>query len=243
MKSVRCRWTFRQNCCVLQEKLSGKWAALRIWSPHATIIASATATSNRKYRQTGSGRPLLPAQYLSIILAPLRTPERKTDIRLLAGIPQDFFRLPGQGRKDTSLTEIAIEAIESITGGIVRERNVIDRAIMLELRIKSVKQHFIESAVYLFSSMWMGQDSQNETFEQGIWRASLFLTIRLCLKTGISLWIRPTGTNRKNTGKQLARREPSFTWHHRATLYAGQTAQYQKGIHTKLDHTDDCLYS
>jgi DNA-binding NtrC family response regulator len=70
-----------------------------------------------------------------IVLAPLRSPERREDIRLLAEYFLETSTIcPGKRDKVTSLTKLAMEALEKHDWpGNVRElRNVVERAILLE---------------------------------------------------------------------------------------------------------------
>jgi DNA-binding NtrC family response regulator len=70
-----------------------------------------------------------------IVLAPLRSPERKGDIKLLA---EYFLKTsaicPEKRGKVTSLTKLAVENLEKYhwPGNIRELRNVIERAILLE---------------------------------------------------------------------------------------------------------------
>jgi DNA-binding NtrC family response regulator len=107
------------------------------------------------------------------------------DIRLLAEyLLRTSTVCPAKAGRITSLTEIALEAIEKHTWpGNVRElRNVIDRAILLETTDKiGLSSIFID---YEHSeplvSMWMRQDCQPvlsrvegiEPHTQGAWQAS-----------------------------------------------------------------------
>ncbi len=171
---------------VLQEKTFRKVGGISDLTTHATIIA----TSNRDLRQEVQANRFRRDLYYRlnicpIAIAPLRTDERRMDIRPLA---EYFLRTstvcPDKTGRITSLTEMAIEAIEKHTWpGNVRElRNVIDRAIMLETTDKiGLSSIFIDSEDSAPSaSMWMGsrqdiksgQDCQIEPPTQGVWRAS-----------------------------------------------------------------------
>jgi DNA-binding NtrC family response regulator len=121
---------------VLQEKTFRKVGGITDLVCKATIIAS----SNRDLRQEVQSNRFRRDLYYRlnicpINIAPLRTADRRTDIRILA---EYFLRTsticPGKADKITSITEMALEAIERhYWPGNVRElSNVIDRAIMLE---------------------------------------------------------------------------------------------------------------
>jgi len=121
---------------VLQEKSFRKVGGIKDISCSATIIA----TSNRNLKnEVQANRFRLDLYYRlnisPITLAPLRSQERRQDIRLLA---KYFLKTsticPQKCGKITSLTELAIEALEKHDWpGNVRELcNVIERAILLE---------------------------------------------------------------------------------------------------------------
>jgi two-component system NtrC family response regulator len=171
---------------VLQEKTFRKVGGISDLVCKATIIA----TSNRDLRQEVQANRFRRDLYYRlnicpITIAPLRTNERKMDIRLLAEyLLRTSTVCPAKAGRITSLTEIALEAIEKHTWpGNVRElRNVIDRAILLETTDKiGLSSIFID---YEHSeplvSMWMRQDCQPvlsrvegiEPHTQGAWQAS-----------------------------------------------------------------------
>ncbi len=121
---------------ILQEKTFRKVGGITDLVCKATIITS----SNRDLRQEMRDNRFRQDLYYRlnvcpIIIAPLRTIERRTDIRLLA---EYFLKTstvcPTKIGKITSFTEMAVEAIEKHNWpGNVRElRNVIERAILLE---------------------------------------------------------------------------------------------------------------
>ncbi len=121
---------------VLQEKTFRKVGGLKNIVCRATIIAS----SNRNLKsETQANRFRSDLYYrlnvAPIILAPLRFPERREDIRLLA---EYFLKTsticPHKEGKITSLTKLAVESLmEYDWPGNVRElRNVIERAILRE---------------------------------------------------------------------------------------------------------------
>jgi DNA-binding NtrC family response regulator len=121
---------------VLQEKCFRKVGGVKNISCNATIIAS----SNRNLKnEVQANRFRCDLYYrlniFPIALAPLRSKMRRQDIRLLA---KYFLKTsticPDKCGKVTSLTELAIEALEKHDWpGNVRElRNVIERAILLE---------------------------------------------------------------------------------------------------------------
>ena len=121
---------------VLQERTFRKVGGVKDITCNATIIAS----SNRNLRaEVQAGRFRRDLYYRldisPIVLAPLRSPERRDDVRLLA---EYFLKVsticPEKQNKVTSLTRLALEALErhDWPGNIRELRNVIDRAILLE---------------------------------------------------------------------------------------------------------------
>jgi len=121
---------------VLQERSFRKVGGLKDVRCKATIIAS----SNRNLKSEVEAKRFRDDLYYRlnigpIVLAPLRSPERRGDIKLLA---EYFLKTsvicPEKRDKVTSLTKLAIENLERYHWpGNVRElRNVIERAILLE---------------------------------------------------------------------------------------------------------------
>jgi len=121
---------------VLQEKTFRKVGGIKNIPCNATIIAS----SNRNLqKETKAGRFRRDLYYrlniCPITIAPLRAPERREDIRLLA---EYFLKTsticPEKIGKIASLARVAIEALEKHDWlGNARElSNVIERAILLE---------------------------------------------------------------------------------------------------------------
>jgi len=121
---------------VLQEKSFRKVGGIKDISCSATIIASSNRNLKNEVQANRFRRDLYYRLNISpITLAPLRSQERRQDIRLLA---KYFLKTsticPQKCGKITSLTELAIEALEKHDWpGNVRELcNVIERAILLE---------------------------------------------------------------------------------------------------------------
>jgi DNA-binding NtrC family response regulator len=121
---------------VLQERTFRKVGGLKTIKCNATIIA----TSNRNlYREAKANRFRRDLYYrlniCPVIIAPLRSPDRREDIPLLA---EYFLKTstiyPEKDTKIKSLTRLAIELLQRHDWpGNVRElRNVLDRAILLE---------------------------------------------------------------------------------------------------------------
>ena len=121
---------------VLQEKCFRKVGGVKNISCNATIIASSNRNLKNEVQASRFRRDLYyRLNICPISLAPLRSKMRRQDIRLLA---KYFLKTsticPDKCGKVTSLTELAIEALEKHDWpGNVRElRNVIERAILLE---------------------------------------------------------------------------------------------------------------
>ncbi|HRV20184.1 MAG TPA: sigma-54 dependent transcriptional regulator, partial [Anaerohalosphaeraceae bacterium] len=121
---------------VIQEKKFRRVGGTREIVCRATIIAS----SNRDLRQEASNGRFRADLYhrlciFPIHLSPLRSPSRRSDIRLLA---EYFIRTqticPEKAKWNLSITQLALEALEAYDWpGNVRElRNVIERAVLLE---------------------------------------------------------------------------------------------------------------
>jgi DNA-binding NtrC family response regulator len=121
---------------VLQEKTFRKVGGIRNIECKATIVASSNRNLNNEVLANRFRRDLYYRLNIGpITLAPLRSPERRGDIRLLA---EYFLKTsticPEKQDKVKSLTQMAIEALEKHDWpGNVRElSNVIERAILLE---------------------------------------------------------------------------------------------------------------
>jgi len=121
---------------VLQEKSFRKVGGIKNIPCNATIIASSNRNLRSEIQSSRFRRDLYYRLDVSpIVLAPLRSPERRNDIQLLA----EYFLVssticPQRPNTVTSLTKLALEALEKHEWpGNVRElRNVIERAILLE---------------------------------------------------------------------------------------------------------------
>ncbi len=121
---------------VLQEKTFRKVGGITDLPCKATIIASSNRDLKQEVQTNRFRRDLYyRLNICPINIAPLRTADRRTDIRILA---EYFLRTstvcPGKADKITSITEMALETIErhNWPGNIRELRNVIDRAILLE---------------------------------------------------------------------------------------------------------------
>jgi transcriptional regulator with PAS, ATPase and Fis domain len=121
---------------VLQEKSFRKVGGIRNIICKASIMASSNRNLNNEVRANRFRRDLYYRLSVSpITLTPLRLPERREDIRLLAEYFLETSTIcPEKRDKVTSLTQLAIEALEEHDWpGNVRElSNVIERAILLE---------------------------------------------------------------------------------------------------------------
>ncbi|MFA5552984.1 MAG: sigma-54 dependent transcriptional regulator [Phycisphaerae bacterium] len=121
---------------VLQEKTFRKVGGTTTLTCNALIIASSNRNlldevENKRFRRDLYYR----LSVCPINIQPLRSDERKQDIRVLAEyFLQNSDICPGKNKKIKSLTPMAIEALEKHDWpGNVRElKNVIDRAILFE---------------------------------------------------------------------------------------------------------------
>jgi len=121
---------------VLQERTFRKVGGIKNITCDATIIASSNRNLKTEVQANRFRRDLYyRLNIFPITIAPLREPERREDIQLLA---EYFLKAsticPEKRNKITSMTKLAIEALEKYNWpGNVRElRNVIERAILLE---------------------------------------------------------------------------------------------------------------
>jgi DNA-binding NtrC family response regulator len=121
---------------VLEEKKFRKVGGTKYIECNATIIAASNRNLKIEVKENNFRRDLYYRLNISpIILSPLRSPERKDDIKLLA---EYFLRTsnicPEKTGNINSLTKLAMEALErhDWPGNIRELRNVIDRAIMIE---------------------------------------------------------------------------------------------------------------
>jgi transcriptional regulator with PAS, ATPase and Fis domain len=121
---------------VLEEKEFRKVGGTKSIACKATLIASSNRNLLEEVNHNHFRRDLYYRLNISpIVVAPLRSPDRKEDISLIA---EYFLKTsnisPEKRNKVTSMTKLAIEALERHDWpGNVRElRNVIERAILLE---------------------------------------------------------------------------------------------------------------
>jgi transcriptional regulator with PAS, ATPase and Fis domain len=121
---------------VLQERTFRKVGGIKNIHCNASIIASSNRNLSEEVQANRFRRDLYyRLSTYPITIAPLRARERRADIGLLA---EYFLKTsticPEKANKITSLTKLAIEALEKHDWpGNVRElRNVIERAILLE---------------------------------------------------------------------------------------------------------------
>ncbi len=138
---------------VLQEKSFRKVGGIKNIPCSATIIASSNRNLKNEVRTNRFRRDLYyRLNICPVTLAPIKSQERRQDIRLLA---EYFLKTsticPEKCGKITSLTELAIEVLEKHDWpGNVRElRNVIERAILLETTDKIGL-----NAIYIEPTQW-----------------------------------------------------------------------------------------
>ncbi len=121
---------------VLEEKKFRKVGGTKNIKCNATIMAASNRNLKQEVQNNRFRRDLYYRLNISpIILAPLRSPERKDDISILA---EYFLKtstiFPEKRDQIKSFTKLAVEALEKYDwpGNIRELRNVIDRAILLE---------------------------------------------------------------------------------------------------------------
>ncbi|MBN2313804.1 MAG: sigma-54-dependent Fis family transcriptional regulator [Sedimentisphaerales bacterium] len=146
---------------VLQEKCFRKVGGTKNIPCNATIIASSNRNLINEIQANRFRRDLYYRLDVSpIVLAPLRSPERRNDIGLLAEYFLETSTIcPQKPNKIESLTQLAVEALERHEWpGNVRElRNVIERAILLETTDR------IGLGAIVINSIECGQASDNQT--------------------------------------------------------------------------------
>ena len=121
---------------ILQEKTFRKVGGVRDLDCKATIIASSNRNLKKEVREKRFRQDLYyRLNICPIQLAPLRSPQRRQDIQLLATYFLETSSICShRQRQITSITQLALEALSRHDWpGNVRElRNVIERAILLE---------------------------------------------------------------------------------------------------------------
>ena len=146
---------------VLQEKCFRKVGGIKNIPCNATIIASSNRNLRSEIQANRFRRDLYYRLDVSpIVLAPLRSPDRRNDIRLLAEYFLETSTIcPQKPNKVASLTKLAVEALEKHEwpGNIRELRNVIERAILLETTNR------IGLGAIVFNSTDCGQASDNLT--------------------------------------------------------------------------------
>jgi len=217
---------------IIQEKAFRKVGGIKNITCTATIIASSNRNLYREVRANRFRRDLYyRLNICPITISPLRAPQRRSDIRLLA---EYFLKTsticPQKKNKITSMTNLAIEALERHNWyGNVRElRNVIERAILLEttnkIGLSSIVLDNPESNELSDSPM---TDNANNIKDFSLEKAERELIARALQETG---WQKT--------------RAASLLGITRATLYA-KVKQYniEKGSYIAKETQDDALIS
>jgi DNA-binding NtrC family response regulator len=171
---------------VLQEKCFRKVGGIKSIACNATIIASSNRNLKSEVQANRFRRDLYyRLNICPITLAPLRSQGRRKDIRLLT---EYFLKTsticPDKCGKITSLTELAIEALEKHDWpGNVRELcNVIERAILLETTDKIGL-----NAIYIEPTEWSEVSNSTTTGlikDFSLAKAECELIARALQKTG-----------------------------------------------------------
>jgi len=188
----------------------------------ATIVASSNRNLLDEVNNNRFRRDLYYRLNISpIVIAPLRSPERKEDITLIA---EYFLKTssfsPEKRNKVTSLTKLAMESLEKYDWpGNVRElRNVIERAVMMETTDKIGLDGIIFDPMECINTSSSNKTKQIEDF-----------SLEKAEKELISRALQETGWQKTRTAALLG-----IT---RATLYA-KVKQYNIG---KDDETEEDL--
>lgn len=121
---------------VLQEKTFRKVGGIKDITCNATIIASSNRNLYKEMKFNRFRRDLYyRLNICPVIIAPLRSPDRRDDIPLLAKYFLKASNIcPEKSKKITTLTKLAVENLQKHDwpGNIRELRNVIERAILLE---------------------------------------------------------------------------------------------------------------
>ena len=121
---------------VLQERTFRKVGGVKDLTCHATIIASSNRNLKKDVRENRFRQDLYyRLNICPIVLAPLRSPQRREDIRLLAQYFLARSNIRGTlSNKVTAITQMALESLcrHEWPGNVRELRNVIERAILLE---------------------------------------------------------------------------------------------------------------
>jgi transcriptional regulator with PAS, ATPase and Fis domain len=121
---------------VLQERTFRKVGGIKDLTCRATIIASSNRNLKKEVEEKRFRQDLYyRLDICPIVMAPLRAPSRREDIRLLAEYFLQTSSICGPRQtKPTSITPLALELLyrHSWPGNVRELRNVIERAILLE---------------------------------------------------------------------------------------------------------------
>ncbi len=121
---------------VLQERTFRKVGGVKDLICQATIIASSNRHLKKEVRENRFRQDLYyRLNICPIVLAPLRSPQRREDIRLLAHYFLTHSNICGaRPEKATTITQLALESLcrHDWPGNVRELRNVIERAILLE---------------------------------------------------------------------------------------------------------------
>ena len=121
---------------VLQDRTFRKVGGVKNIACEATIIASSNRDLKKEVREKRFRQDLYyRLDVCPIRLAPLRSPERREDIPLLAGYFLETSTICGdRPSKTTAITRLALEALcrHDWSGNVRELRNVVERAILLE---------------------------------------------------------------------------------------------------------------
>ena len=171
---------------ILQEKTFRKVGGTKDIACKATIITSSNRNLKDEVQANRFRRDLYyRLNICPITMAPLRSPERRKDIRLLANYFLKTSTIYPEGTAQiSSITNLAIEALQQHDWpGNVRElQNVIDRAILLETTDKiGLSSIVIDPAEY---SDLSGRPTSKRINDLSLAKAERELIIRALRETG-----------------------------------------------------------
>jgi DNA-binding NtrC family response regulator len=174
---------------VLQEKTFRRVGGLKDIACTATVVASSNCNLKKQVQANRFRRDLYyRLNICPITLAPLRSVDRRSDIKLLA---EYFLRTsaicPNKAAKITCFTKLAVEALEKHDWpGNVRElRNLVEKAILLETTDKiGLSSILFDSPEYDEQSNEAGCTQQHHIKDFSLAKAERELIARALRETG-----------------------------------------------------------
>jgi len=197
---------------VLQEKTFRKVGGVKDLTCKATIIASSNRNLKREMEEKRFRQDLYyRLNICPIPLAPLRSPGRREDIKLLAEYILNTSTICSPDQKKKAITKLALEALHKHHWpGNVRElRNVMERAVLLEKTDKIGLESIVIEPMET-------ENAGGTLFRSGIKDFSLQKAERELIARALH----ETGWQKTDSGRLLARHHPGDP------LRQGQTVQH-----------------